>query len=560
MHWTKALIPTLKESPREAESLSHRLLLRAGFIRPLASGLYNYLPLGFRVLKKVERIVREEMDRIGAQELLLSALASKEVWEAAGRWSDYGDDMFRLRDRKSRDLCLCPTHEEIVALIAAREIRSYRDLPQIWYQIQTKFRDEPRPRSGLLRARQFLMKDSYSLDEDEAGLDRSYELHRQAYERIFERCGLKFFMVEASGGLMGQGKSAEFMADAETGEDRALVCDNCGYAANIQIARGIPKPIDYPDGPITSVATPDLKSVEEVAEFLNAEPSQLVKSLLYIWEEEGLIFLIRGDDELSEEKAFQRFSPPPRPATPDEGRSITQAQLGFIGPVGLKGVAIYADEALKGAKGRITGANRDDYHIMGLNLGRDVEVKGYLDLRQARAGDRCARCGKQLSERSVIELGHIFQLGTKYSQALGACYLTPDGRERPIVMGSYGVGLDRILATAIEQNHDDAGIKWPGSIAPFQVEVLPIVDNAEGLRLYEELRSQGIEVLFDDRDESPGVKFKDADLLGIPVRVVIGPRGLSQGRLDITLRQSGETIKVAVPAVRAKVLELLERI
>lgn len=558
MRWSKALIPTLKEPPREVESPSHRLLLRAGFIRPLASGLYNYLPLGLRVLKKVERIIREEMDRIGAQELLLSTLASKEVWEAAGRWLEYGDDMFRLRDRKGRELCLCPTHEELIAVIAAREIRSYRDLPQIWYQIQTKFRDEPRPRSGLLRSRQFLMKDSYSLDQDEAGLDGSYELHRQAYNRIFERCGLKFFMVEASGGLMGRGKSAEFMADAEAGEDLALICEGCGYAANAMIAEGIPERVDYPDEPLTVVTTPGVKSVEEVTEFLSVSPSQLIKSLLYICGERRLMLLLRGDDELSDEKLSQRFLPQPRPATLEEGLIITGAPLGFVGPVGLEKVEVYADKALKGAVGRITGANREDHHIKGLNLGRDVEVREYLDLRLAKEGDSCAGCGRRLSARPAIELGHIFRLGTKYSEALGARYLSPEGVERPIVMGSYGIGLDRILATAVEQNHDENGIKWPSSIAPFQVEILPLVIDEMGSRLAEELEARGVEVLLDDRDESPGVKFKDADLLGIPLRVVIGSQGLARGRLDITLRQTGESIEVAIDEVAAKVLELIK--
>jgi prolyl-tRNA synthetase len=557
MNWSKALIPTLREEPKDAESKSHKLLLRAGLIRPLASGIYNYLPLGYRVIKKISAIIREEMERIGGQEFFLPALSSKEIWEASGRWTEYGDDMFRLKDRKGRDMCLCPTHEEIMTHIAAREVRSYKDLPQLWFQIQTKFRDEPRPRGGVLRVRQFLMKDSYSLDVDADGLDKSYDQHREAYSRIFTRCGIKFFIVEASGGLMGEGESAEFMGESETGEDSAQVCGQCGYKANAEIARADPGALELGDQPLKEVHTPNVRTVEEVAGFLGVKPAQLIKSMLYIVGGFKVMVLVRGDDEVSEAKLVRNFGASTRPATPEEAFAILGANLGFIGPVGVKGVRVYADMSLRDATGRITGANKDNYHVAGLNLARDAAIETYIDVRKAKPGDRCLACQGPLEEKRAIELGHIFKLGTKYSSRLNALFIDSFGVQKPIVMGSYGIGLERIMATAIEQGGDNDGIIWPATIAPFQVEVLPIDGIGVAETLARELTGAGIEVLLDDRQESPGVKFKDADLLGIPLRVTIGPKGLKEGKLDITVRKTKETFSSAPGDVQEKVKELL---
>ncbi len=557
MNWKRALIPTLREEPKEAEVKSHRLLLRAGFIKALSSGVYNYLPLGYRVIKRIEKIIREEMDRIGAQELLLPALATKEVWEPSGRWKEYGDDMFRLKDRKGHDLCLCPTHEEIITLLASSLVRSYKELPQIWYQIQTKFRDEPRPRGGVIRARQFIMKDSYSLDRDEEGLDKSYQLHKQAYNRIFKRCGLKFFTVEASGGLMGEGESCEFMAEVKTGEDRVLICPECGYAANAQIARGEPEFIEFSDQPLEEVHTPNVRTVDEVSQFLKVPASRLIKSMLFKLKDEYIMILLRGDDEISEDKLSKIFGSGIRPATLEQAKEILGASLGFIGPVGVR-IKVYADSSLKGAKGRISGANKDDYHIKGINLERDVKVEDFIDIRKAKAMDRCYRCNSPLQEKSSVELGHIFKLGTKYSEPLGAYFLDEGGKRSPIVMGSYGIGLERIMAVAVEEYGDDDGISWPISIAPFEIEVLPINNFKETEEIVRGLKEKGVSLLLDDRNQTPGVKFKDADLIGIPLRIVLGPKGMKRGEVDITIRRDKRRITVKKGEAVIKSLELIQ--
>lgn len=557
MNWKRALIPTLREEPKEAEVKSHRLLLRAGFIRALSSGVYNYLPLGYRVIKRIEEIIREEMDRIGAQELLLPVIAAKEIWEPSGRWLDYGEDMFRLKDRKGHDLCLCPTHEEIITLIAANLLKSYKELPQIWYQIQTKFRDEPRPRGGVIRARQFIMKDSYSLDKNEEGLDRSYKLHKEAYTRIFKRCGLKFFTVEASGGLMGEGESCEFMAGVETGEDKVILCPKCGYATNAQIAKGNPEEIDFPDEPLEEVHTPGVKTVKEVSEFLQTSPSRLIKSMLFKLKDEFIMILLRGDDEISEEKLLKFLGPNMRPATLEEAKDRIGASLGFIGPVGVD-LNIYADLSLKGAKGRISGANKDDYHIKGINLKRDAKIKEFIDVRRVKAQDRCYSCNTPLEEKSSIELGHIFKLGTKYSESLNAFYLDEEGNRRPIIMGSYGIGLERIMAVAVEEYADDDGISWPISIAPFDIEVVSLDDFKEGEGIAKGLEERGISVLVDDRNQTPGVKFKDADLIGIPLRIALGPKGMSRGEVDITVRKDKKRITVRKEEAVEKTMELIQ--
>ncbi|MCK4940867.1 proline--tRNA ligase [candidate division WOR-3 bacterium] len=562
MKFDKSLIATLREDPKEAESKSHRILLRGGFIRQLASGIHTYLPLGWRILLKISNIVREEMDRIGAQELLMPALSPKEIWEESGRWQEYGDDMFRLKDRKDREYCLCPTHEEIVADIARNKIRSYRDLPQMWYQIQTKFRDEPRPRSGVLRSRQFIMKDSYSLDRDEKGLDRSFNLHRDAYMKIFKRCGLDFVIVEASGGLMGTGESKEFVALVEGGEDQLATCKQCDYRANMQVAEGQGEHKSFADTPITQVATPGKRTVEEVTEFLNVCAEKLVKSMFFTAAgKEPVLILIRGDYEINEDKIVCLLGHDYQPATAEEIKKHFDAEPGFIGPVGVENISIYADKLLRDAQGMITGANRDGYHIKGLNLKRDTRVKEFVNLRMIRHGDRCTRCGGEIHIQTALELGHIFKLGTKYSISLGANYLDEKGQARPIVMGSYGIGLERIMACACEQQGDERGASWPISIAPYDtyVTVLNPLDekvakmSGEVIQL---LTNVGLSIIIDDRDISAGIKFNDSDLIGIPVRVTVGPKGVKNNRIDIYMRQTGERLDVDKSEVATKCLQI----
>jgi prolyl-tRNA synthetase len=563
VRWSRSLIPTLKENPADAEVASHILMLRAGMIRPLAAGVYSYLPLAWRVLKRIEKIVREEMDRIGAQELFLPVLSGSELWEETGRWEDFGDELFRLRDRKGRPMCLAPTHEEIITDIARREIRSYRDLPQMWYQIQTKFRDEPRPRSAVLRARQFIMKDSYSLDVDEAALDRSYQLHYGAYRRIFDRCGLSYFVAGAASGLMGGSGSQEFLVPSPAGEDAVVTCQTCGYAANLEIAVGRPSEKGFPDRPLEQVHTPGQRTVDQVSGFLSVEPSQLMKSLLYVADGSPVLVLVRGDHEVSEAKLRTVLGASVRPAEPDEVLAATGANIGFIGPVGLTGVRIIADESLRDGKGYVSGANQDDFHVIGIHVGRDFDPEEFRDVRAVLDGDGCPEGDGELRVQRAIELGHIFKLGTKYSASLGATFSDKDGAERPIVMGSYGIGLERIMAAVIEQQHDDDGIVWTSSVAPYDVLVLPVnVDHDETMRVsesvYNALVESGFEVLLDDRDERPGSKFKDADLIGIPVRVTVGERGLASGKIEVRVRKTGEEILAAPGEVASVVHRLRE--
>ncbi len=562
MRWSKAFIPTLKEDPAEAEMQSHRLMLRSGMVRQLAAGVYEYLPLGWRVLLKVMQIVREEMNRAGAQEVFLPALSPAEIWQETGRWDDFGDEMFRLKDRKKRDYALCPTHEEIITDLARAKVRSYRDLPQNWYQMQVKFRDEPRPRSGVLRVRHFIMKDAYSLDRDQAGLDASYQAMYDAYHRIFTRCGLKFFVVGASSGLMGGSGSQEFMVASPSGEDSCAVCPGCGYAANLEVARSMRKVPSYPGDQLTEVATPEKRTIEEVAYFLRVPASRLFKSLLYMVEDRPVFALVRGDDELNEPK-FQAAvgSGNFRPATPEEVLRITGAPVGFISPVGLEGVRVLADRSLQGAEGMVSGANRDHAHYAGISLERDVRVEKYVDLRMARQGEACPECGRPLDVTPAIELGHIFKLGTKYSQALKANFVDEDGTEKPLIMGSYGIGIERLAACIIEQSHDQSGIVWPLAVAPYQVVISqlggPGTEAAKvSAQLYQELQDARYEVLLDDRDERPGFKFKDADLVGVPIRVNVGEKGLKEGLVEIKLRKDGQLFKVRPEEVRRKVQEL----
>jgi prolyl-tRNA synthetase len=564
MKFDKSLIATLREDPKEAESKSHRILLRGGFIRQLASGIHIYLPLGWRILLKISKIIREEMDRIDGQELLMPAISPKELWEESGRWKEKGMDMFRLKDRKDREYCLCPTHEEIVAETARNKIRSYRDLPQIWYQIQTKFRDEPRPRSGVLRSRQFIMKDSYSLDYDEAGLDKSFDLHKQAYEKIFARCGLDFVVVDASGGLMGTGESKEFMAIVPGGEDQLVTCEQCDYRANVQIADGEGKHVSFEDTPIAQVATPEKRTVEEVTQFLNVTPQNLVKSIFFTAAGmDPILVLIRGDYDINEEKIRRIFGSSYSPASAEDIQSTFKAQPGFIGPAGMDSLNIYADDLLRDTKGMITGANRDGFHIKGVNLSRDVKVNKYYNFRKVKAGDRCSKCGGELHIENALELGHIFKLGTKYSISLGANFLDEKGNSKPIIMGSYGIGLERIMACACEQKGDDRGAVWPISIAPFDIHITILNPHEEIVKKTSEeviqlLTKQGFSVIIDDRDISAGVKFNDADLIGIPIRITVGPKGIKNNQLDIHVRETGEVFTASQTELATKCTEIKE--
>ncbi|MFQ5989311.1 MAG: proline--tRNA ligase, partial [Candidatus Methylomirabilales bacterium] len=528
--------------------MSHRLMIRSGMVRQLAAGIYCYLPLGHRILDRVNIIIREEMNRIGGQEITLPGLHPGELWQQTGRWDEIGEEMFRLKDRGKRDMCLGMTHEEVITWLATREIRSYRELPQIWYQIQVKFRDEARPKSGVLRTREFHMKDSYSLDKDEEGLGQSYELHREAYARIFERCGLKFYVVESDPGMMGGAGSHEFMAPSPAGEDEVALCTSCGYAANIELASSrSPAPIFPPWSSPEEIATPGARSIEEVSTFLQMDPRLTLKALMVMTEAGPLLCLLRGDQPLHEKK-LQRLVGPVRPAHRDEVKEIAGVEAGFLGPLGLE-LPLLADETM--AEGvYVAGANREGYHVRGVVPGKHFSAR-YADIHRVQAGEACLNCGAPLTVERVIEVGNIFKLGTRYSIPLKAVYLDEKGQELPIVMGSYGIGPARIAAAAIEQNHDQDGIIWPMSIAPFPVLLLTVNVKDEVMRtvaedLYRQFMAAGVEVLYDDRDERPGVKFKDADLLGIPYRVTVGSRVIREGQVEIRNRRTHEDALVAI--------------
>ncbi len=554
MLFSRMLLPTLKEDPAEAEAVSHRLLLRAGMIRKLASGIYNYLPLGLRVLRKVENIVRQEMDRAGAQEVLLPAVQPAELWQESRRWEVYGKELLRFKDRHGRDCCFGPTHEEVITDLVRREVHSYRQMPLNLYQIQVKFRDEIRPRFGLIRGREFIMKDAYSFDADEAGAEACYAAMYEAYSRIFARCGLKFKVVEADTGPIGGSFSHEFMVLADTGEDLLASCPACDYAANLEKAE-VPapaaNPAPAPAAEAVAVATPNVRTVEEVAAFLKVTPREIVKTLIYETDEGPVAVLLRGDHEVNEVKVRNLLKVTELVlAGPGRVEDLTGAQVGFAGPVGLN-LPIYADQAVAVLNAFVTGANRDDYHLVNVHPYRDLALTQVADLRVVTAQDPCPRCAGALRILRGIEVGHIFKLGLKYSQALKATYLDAEGREQYIFMGCYGIGVSRIVAAAIEQGHDADGIIWPLALAPFQVGLIPISLNdaptrEAALRLYQEMDAAGLEVLFDDRDERPGVKFKDCDLLGLPLRVVLGPRPLAQGAAEVRERRTKETVLVAL--------------
>jgi prolyl-tRNA synthetase len=554
VHWTRSFIPTLRDDPADAEAASHRLLVRAGFIRQLMSGVYTLLPLGVRSCAKIERIVRDEMGKIGAQEFLLPALHPAELWQRSGRWQAVGEELLRLRDRHGADVCLGMTHEEVFAWLA-RELRSYRELPQVWYQIQTKFRDEARPKSGLLRVREFAMKDSYSLDVDAAGLDSAFQRHFDAYRRIFGRCGLEPVAVEASSGAMGGSESVEFMVPSDAGEDWIASCAACGYAANVEKATSRLGPVGDAPGSAAPerFATPGVRTIEDLAAFPGGAPAERqIKTLVYLLDGELALVLLRGDHALSEQKLLDGSGAlAARPARDDEIRAALGAGPGSLGAAGLRGRRILADLALRGRRAMTTGANEDGFHVRGVDVERDVSVDAWLDLREVRAGELCPACEGNLEVRKTIEVGHIFKLGTRYSEALGASVLDEAGKARPIVMGSYGIGIGRTMAAVVEACHDQNGIVWPVSVAPFEVVVSVLnpkdVATAEaGLRIYEALRGEGIDVILDDRDERPGVKFKDAELVGIPFRVTVGPKGLAEGKAEVLRRRGAERRDVDV--------------
>jgi prolyl-tRNA synthetase len=538
MRWTRSLIPTLREDPADAEAISHKLMVRAGLVRQLASGIYVYLPVGLRIIEKVNAIIREEMNRIGGQELTMPVLQPAEIWQQSGRWDAIGGEMFRLKDRNQRDMCLGMTHEEVVAWLAAREIRSYRDLPQIWYQIQTKERDEARPRSGVLRTREFLMKDSYTLDPDQAALDVSYNAHKQAYCKIFDRCGIRYVVVDSDPGMMGGSGSHEFMAPSAAGEDEVALCAACEYAANVELARGVPRPASLPDDVEShEVGTPGARTIAEVAAQLKIDAACTIKSLLYMAGDTPVLALVRGDHNLHERKFARALGDEPRPARPEEVRERLGVSVGSVGPVGLKGgVRVIADESLKSGR-YVVGANRDGFHLVGVRPGKDFGCD-WADLQVALPGEGCPRCGQPLQVERVIEVGNIFKLGTKYSLGLNAMYLDEAGQQKPIVMGCYGIGPARIAAAAVEQRHDADGIIWPWAIAPFHVHLIPVaVKDASQMAAAEYIEralvSAGFDVLVDDRDERAGVKFKDADLLGVPIRVTVGNAFVKEGVVEV---------------------------
>jgi prolyl-tRNA synthetase len=565
VRYSQAFIPTLKEAPTDALVASHKLLVRAGFIRQLGAGIYDYLPLARRSLAKIERIVREEMDAIGAQEFHLPALHPAEIWKESGRWEVMGDNMFRLKDRKGGDYCLGMTHEEIFTAIARDELRSYRQLPQVWYQIQTKFRDEPRPKSGLLRVRQFTMKDAYSFDVDRAGLDTSYEDQRLAYERIFTRCGLSFVAVQAHSGSMGGSESSEFMVKTDAGEDLVAACPKCRYGANTETATSrLPVESDQP-GPaaLEKFATPGVVTIEA----LQRQPygvgaRRQLKTLVYMADGKPVVAVVRGDQDLNEAKLQTATGAVEvRPAHPEEIPGLMGAHAGSLGAVAFTKAPVFVDPSVADRKNMVTGANEDGFHVRGVDVRRDLLVHGKLaELRTVKAGEGCPKCDGTLDVYKALEIGHIFKLGTKYSESLKATVLDADGKAVPIVMGSYGIGVERILAAAIELHHDDLGIRWPLAIAPFQATVLTLGPEPElrkaADQLVAELEQAGIEVLYDEREERAGVKFKDADLIGIPIRIAVGKKGLAEGKAEFKPRdrKDAELVPLGEVVGRARAL------
>jgi prolyl-tRNA synthetase len=577
MHrWSKLFIPTLREAPADAEVASHKFLVRAGYIRQLGAGIYSYLFLGQRSFNKITAIVREEMDKIG-QEFYLPALHPREIWEASGRWSVMGDNLFRLKDRKGADLCLGMTEEEVMTEIARKELRSYKQLPQIWYQIQSKFRDEPRPKSGLLRVRQFMMKDSYSFDIDAAGLDVSYLKHREAYFRIFDRCGLKYIVIDAHSGAMGGSQSEEFMVRTPAGEDQVVSCENCGYAANMEKASSKLEVVEdlqpEGDGRPLLVHTPGQKTIEDVARFLGVSPKNKIKTLALVAQEKddktgksksrAVILLLRGDHQMNEAKLVSAVGgKETRPMEENEIRELFRSPAGFLGPLGIEWAkdssdterpVLLVDKALEGRKNLISGANKEDYHVKNITPGETFQATAYADLHSVTAGEACPNCGSPLRIDTAVEIGHIFKLGYKYSESMGARVLDKNGKEVTPIMGSYGIGIERILTAAVEQSNDENGFWLPPHIAPFEIVVTPTNVRDEAVKAAAEdvahrLEAAGYDVLLDDRDERSGVKFKDADLVGIPFRVTVGKK-VTEGTVEVVQRSTREMHDASISAI-----------
>ena len=577
MHrWSQLFIPTLREAPADAEVASHKFLVRAGYIRQLAAGLYSYLFLGTRSFQKITAIVREEMDRIG-QEFYLPALHPREVWEASGRWSVMGENLFRLKDRKGTDMCLGMTEEEVMTSIALKELRSYKQLPQIWYQIAPKFRDEPRPKAGLLRVRQFMMKDAYSFDIDADGLDVSYKKHYETYCRIFDRCGLKYMVVEADSGAMGGKESHEFMVRTPAGEDQIVSCDGCKYAANMEKAtsklESVADLAAEGDGNPLEVHTPGQKTIEDVAKFLGVSPKNKIKTLAYMAEEKDtagkivktrpIVVLMRGDHQLNEAKLNATIATLPRPMEEAEIKVLFKSPAGYLGPVGIEWArdiknpdgkpVLLVDKALEGRANLIAGANKEDYHLKNLTPGKNFIPTAYADLRSVTAGEACPTCGKPLRIDTAVEIGHIFKLGYRYSESMGLRVLDKNGKEVMPIMGSYGIGIERILTAAVEQGNDNEGFWMPASIAPFEIVVAPVNTKDEAVKnasedIAKRLDAAGFDVVLDDRDERPGVKFKDADLVGIPFRITVGKK-VTEGTVEVVLRETREVRDVTISAI-----------
>jgi prolyl-tRNA synthetase len=558
MRLSQTIVPTLKEAPAEAEVPSHIFMVRGGYMRKVAAGIYSFLPLGWRVVQKVSRIIREEMNRAGASEVFMPAVIPAELWQESGRWDQYGAQLLRLKDRKGGDFVVGPTHEEVICALVRGDVRSWRQLPLNLYQIQTKFRDELRPRAGLMRGREFIMKDAYSFHVDETDAKREYQNMYDAYKRIFTRCGLAFRPVEADTGAIGGSMSHEFQVLAETGEDALVACDKCDYAANVEQAATRPVPAaaaGKATQPMTRVATPGAHTIAEVSAFMKVEPTSLVKTLIYLSDGKPVAVLVRGDREVNEIKLKKALGANDVVLAGDNAvKEVTGAPVGFAGPVGLK-IPVYVDSEVAAMSDFIVGANAADAHTMGVNLGRDFQAAATGDYRQAAPGDPCPRCdGGVFKGYRGIEVGHVFFLGTKYSKPMGVNFLDVDGKEKPAEMGCYGIGVTRIVAAAIEQNHDKDGIVWPVPLAPFEVAVLELQQDDDNViatskKIYEELKAAGIDVLYDDRDERAGVKFKDADLIGIPYRVAVGKKGLADGVVELKLRKGTEVRKVKIDEI-----------
>ena len=568
MRYSEMFLPTGREVPSDAEVISHQLMIRAGMIRKLTSGIYSYLPLGYRVIRKLEQIIREEMDKAGAQEVHLSMVQPAELWEESGRWTHYGKELLRFRDRHDHEYCLGPTHEEVITSLVRNEIKTYRQLPRNLYQIQTKFRDEVRPRFGVMRCREFGMKDAYSFDVDEEGAEKSYEKMFAAYNNIFRRCGLQFRSVEADSGSIGGKYSHEFMVMAESGEDAIVFCEKCSYAANLEKAEvACPeKKLIFEEDflPLENVNTPDVRTIEEVSAFLKVNPQDIVKTLIFNADGKPYAVLIGGDQEVNEIKVKNYLGASELELASDEMiMQATGAPRGFAGPVNIK-IPILIDYSVIDMINFVTGANKENYHIKNVNIGRDFKVDAFADFRVITDKDKCPRCGGGIKFARGIEVGHVFKLGTKYSKAMKAVYLDKDGQEKIMIMGCYGIGIGRTVAAGIEQNYDENGIVWPMPLAPYHVIITPVNVNEKNImdaaeNLYNSMKALGIDVIFDDRDERAGVKFKDAELIGIPLRITIGQKNLSQGNVELKIRKTGENKLYSLQEIVQKIKQIIEQ-